>query len=333
MAPGDKKQIVFVIATIGRSPSIVVPFKSLEVSEWSYKRVIKNEYDDHRDPSPPPSPQPLPKSRKYVEEVKAEGKVGDIEYDETVSVRDGYYSDVCRLTCTEDTKTFIADHISLWRYIMDNTEKLPNYVIIIEDDNTITGESFITNLDNIIKILNDNNVDVLQLVTHTKLLKDRKSQHLMLLPDLEAFKGSFDVSLSAYIIRQDAVRKFYSYFTNNKPNFDISLEILRVENTLGITRYVMDNDRYVHHDYKLANEFMKNRKNRTSIKSRIDGWIMDNWPSFYHRMYYPLFSVFGKYDITMMFLIAIVVIIGLAIFDVNNKLLWLLSGIFLAYSM
>nr|AEB40187.1 FPV140 protein [Avipoxvirus India/07/2009]AEB40190.1 FPV140 protein [Avipoxvirus India/08/2009] len=327
MAPGDKKQIVFVIATIGRSPSIVVPFKSLEVSEWSYKRVIKNEYDDHRDP---PSPQPLPKSR---EEVKAEGKVGDIEYDEMVSVRDGYYSDVCRLTCTEDTKTFIADHISLWRYIMDNTEKLPNYVIIIEDDNTITGESFITNLDNIIKILNDNNVDVLQLVTHTKLLKDRKSQHLMLLPDLEAFKGSFDVSLSAYIIRQDAVRKLYSYFTNNKPNFDISLEILRVENTLGITRYVMDNDRYVHHDYKLANEFMKNKKNRTSIKSRIDGWIMDNWPSFYHRMYYPLFSVFGKYDITMMFLIAIVVIIGLAIFDVNNKLLWLLSGIFLAYSM
>nr|AHL69636.1 FPV140 protein [Avipoxvirus OKr-2014] len=330
MAPGDKKQIVFVITTIGRSPSSVVPFKNLEVSEWSYKKGINNEYDYG---NPPPSPEPLPKSRKYAEEPQAEGKVGDIEYDEMVSVRDGYYSDVCRLTCTEDTKTFIADHISLWRYIMDNAEKLPNYVVIIEDDNTITGESFITNLDNIIKILSDNNVDILQLVTHTKLLKDRNSQHLMLLPDLEAFKGSFDVSLSAYIIRQDAVRKLYSYFTNNRPNFDISLEILRIENTLGINRYVVDNDRYVHHDYKLANEFMKNKKNRSSIKSRIDSWIMDNWPSFYHRMYYPLFSVFGKYDITMMFLIAIVIIIGLAIFDINNKLLWLLSGVFLAYSM
>nr|AHL69633.1 FPV140 protein [Avipoxvirus OKr-2014] len=320
MAPVEKKQIIFVITTIGRSPSTVVPFKNLEVSEWSYKKGI--DYDDYEDL---PSPQPLPKIRNREED--------DIEYDEMVSVRDSYYSDVCRLTCTEDTKTFIADHLSLWRYIMDNTEKLPNYIIIIEDDNTITGESFITNLDNIIKILSDNNVDILQLVTHTKLLKDRNSQHIMLLPDLEAFKGSFDVSLSAYIIRQDAVRKLYSYFTNNKPNFDISLEILRVENTLGINRYVMDNDRYVYHDYKLSNEFMKNKKIKSSVKSRIDNWIMDNWPSFYHRMYYPLFSVFGKYDITMMFLIAIVIIIGLAIFDINNKLLWLLSGIFLAYSI
>nr|QBX88996.1 FPV140 [Avipoxvirus sp.]QBX88997.1 FPV140 [Avipoxvirus sp.]QBX88998.1 FPV140 [Avipoxvirus sp.] len=327
MAPGDKKQIIFVITTIGRPSSTVVPFKNLEVSEWSYKKGIKNGYDEYRDP---PSPKPLPKSKQ---EPNADYKVGDIEYDEMVSVRDGYYSDVCRLTCTEDTKIFIADHISLWRYIMDNAEKLPNYVVIMEDDNTITGEGFISNLENLTKVLNVTKVDLLHLVTNTKMLKDGNFQPSMLFPDLEAFKGSFDVSFSAYFFRQEAVRKFFSYFTNNKPSFDISLEILRIENTLGITRYVVDNDRYVYHDYKLANEFMKNKKNRLSIKSRIDGWIMDNWPSFYHRMYYPLFSVFGKYDITMMFLIAIVIIIGLAIFDINNKLLWLLSGVFLAYSM
>ncbi|QRI42905.1 putative IMV envelope protein [Cheloniid poxvirus 1] len=318
----NNKQSIFVVAAIGRSPSSVIPFKSAPFIEWDYVKSIREEYDK----IPPPSPE---------KDAQVEPKVGNLEndrfYDESVILRDTFYSDLCRLTCTDETKNFIANHISLWKYIIDNSTKLPEYIIIIEDDNTVMNETFTTKINDIINTLKINNINFLQLVTHNKILKDRESKNIMLLPDLEIYKGSIDISLSAYIVNQEIINKLYSYFVNNKPSLDISLELIRIENNLGINRYVMSNEQYIKHDYTLVNEFRTNKKVKSSIKSRINNWIMYNYPSFYNRMYTPLFSLFGRYDISPLFLIAVIIITGLAIFDVNNKFVWLLAGIFFAY--
>ncbi|AYP74159.1 putative IMV envelope protein [Fowlpox virus] len=331
MGLDNNKQVIFVINAIGRSPSVVIPSKNIDILEWSYLKTIKYGYeDDDRSPSPP-LPPPSEKD-KFVPEPKIGKLENDRFYDETIAVRDAFYSDLCRLTCTDETKNFIANHVSLWKYIIDNSAKLPEYIIIIEDDNTVTSETFITKINDIINTLKINNINFLQLVTHNKILKDRESKNIMLLPDLEIYKGGIDISLSAYIVNQEIVQKLYSYFTNNKPSLDISLELIRVETNLGINRYVMSNEQYIKHDYTLVNEFRNSKKAKSSIKSRINNWIMYNYPSFYNTMYSPLFSLFGRYDISALFLIAVVIIIGLAIFDVNNKLVWLLAGIFFAYS-
>ncbi|ARF02740.1 SWPV1-162 [Shearwaterpox virus] len=323
------KQNIFVIDVIGRSPNTVVPFKSIEVLGWNYLKTVRERDDYYDESSRPPSPS----EKDGVPEPKMANIENDRFYDDAVIARDIFYSDICRLTCTEETKNFIANHISLWKYVIDNSTKLPEYIIVLEDNNTIMSDTFITQIDNIVKVLKDNNIDILQLVTHNKILKDRDSKKIMLLPDVEIYKGSIDISLSAYIVSQEAIKKLYSYFTNNKPNLDISLEFLRVESNIGLNRYVMSNEQYIKHDYTLVNEFRISKKVKTSIKSRINRWIMFNYPSFYDRMYTPLFSLFGKYDISALFLIAIIIIIGLAIFDVNNKLVWLLAGMFLAYTL
>nr|CDQ47763.1 IMV envelope protein [Canarypox virus] len=309
-----ERQNIFVINAIGRPPSIVIPYKNIEIVKWSYLETVRREYDDIPDP-------------------KIGNQYDDRFYDEATVARDGFYSDICRLTCTDETKNFIANHVSLWKYVIDNSSKLPDYIIIMEDNNTVTNETFITKISDIITIIKDNNIDFLQLVTHNNILKDRESKKIMLLPDLEIYKGSIDISLSAYIVNQETIKKLYSYFTNNKPSLDISLEVLRVESSLGINRYVMSNEQYIKHDYTLVNEFRNNKKAKSSIKSRVNNWIMRNYPSFYARMYTPLFSLFGKYDISALFLISLIIIVGLAIFDVNNKLVWLLAGIFFAYTL
>ncbi|UOX38815.1 hypothetical protein [Finch poxvirus] len=321
----NNKQNIFIVAAIGRSPTSVIPFKNAQFVEWDYLKSIREEYDK----IPPP---PVEKDEHAVDP-----KIGNLKddrfYDEATIARDVFYSDICRLTCTDETKNFIANHISLWKYIMDNSDKLSEYVIIIEDNNTITNEVFITKINDIITVLKNNNIDFLQLVTSNNLLKDRTSNRIMLLPDLEIYKGGIDISLSAYIANKETIKKLYSHFTNNKPSMDISVEIYRASNTLGMNRYVMSNEQYVKHDYMLVNEFRTNKKVKSSIKSKINSWIMYNYPSFYANMYTPLFSLFGKYDISALFLIAVIIIIGLVIFDVNNKLVWLLAGIFFAYTI
>nr|CAJ43770.1 CNPV186 protein [Avipoxvirus CVL]CAJ43774.1 CNPV186 protein [Avipoxvirus CVL]CAJ43780.1 CNPV186 protein [Avipoxvirus CVL]CAJ43789.1 CNVP186 protein [Avipoxvirus CVL] len=320
----NNKQSIFVVAAIGRSPSSVIPFKSAPFIEWDYVKSIREEYDK----IPPPSPE---------KDAQVDPKIGNLKddrfYDEDTIARDIFYSDICRLTCTDETKNSIANHISLWKYVIDNSDKLSEYIIVIEDNNTITSEVFITKIDDIITVLKKNNIDFLQLVTSNNLLKDRTSNRIMILPDLEIYKGGIDVSLSAYIVSKETINKLYSYFTNNKPSMDISVEIYRAGDTLGINRYVMSNDQYVKHDYMLVNEFRTSKKVKSSIKSKLNNWIMRNYPSFYANMYTPLFSLFGKYDISALFLIAVIIIIGLVIFDVNNKLVWFLTGIFFVYSL
>lgn len=331
-------QNIFVINTIGRSPNSVVPFKVLPLSEWTYHKGITDEHEYPYSPVngiDPKAYDGMIRDEYPVIKDDREPKVGyqDDDYTEEIAARDVFYSDLCRLTCTEETKMSIANHMSLWRFIIQNSDSMPEYVIIMEDVNTVNNETFLTNIDNIIAVLKENNIDMLQLITHNKIMKDRKFKRIEILPGLDIYKGGLDISLTAYIIRQDAIKKLYNYFSNNKPSLDMTLEIIKLEKTLDINRYVMDNDSFIRYDYKLKNAYRNSTKNKSSVKSRIDNWIMNNYPSFYNKMYTPLFSVFGKYDVTMLLLVAIVVIIGLAIFDVNNKFVWLLSGIFFSYSL
>lgn len=123
---------VFIVNSIGRAPASTVPYKTLSVEQWTYPTEKDGEED----------------------------------------ARNIYFSDICRLTCTEETKTSISNQISLWKHISE-TDNLPEYVMVLEDDNTIRNEKILSGFTNITAAMKQNKIDMLQLVTPTRMLKDK----------------------------------------------------------------------------------------------------------------------------------------------------------------
>ncbi|ATI21018.1 IMV heparin binding surface protein [Western grey kangaroopox virus] len=287
-------------------------------------------------PRPPVRPEPTPRPPVRPEPTPRHRHKPDSEPEPEPAT---YYSSICKLTCSEEAKLRIVNHLSLWKTIAAQGPTVPEkrvditeYFAVIEDDNVAT-ERLIEYLPRIVSGMRVRSIDVLQLSADVYV--GTRAHELIAegTPAIYSHPVRFGTSLSAYIISAGAARKLHEYFERNRPSTDLALELGRAETALGLRRHAIANSSdFIRHD----NRFVSARRlhaGRGSARRRAEGWLAERYPDTYSRLSTPLFSLFGTYDVSFFSVVAILFFVVLIVFDVHARLAWMLAGALLAFSL
>ncbi|ATI21182.1 IMV heparin binding surface protein [Eastern grey kangaroopox virus] len=280
-------------------------------------------------PRPPVHPEPTPRHRHE----------SDLEPEPEPAT---YYSSICKLTCSEEAKLRIVNHLSLWKTIAAESVQGPTvpekrvditeYFAVIEDDNVAT-ERLLEYLPQIVSGMRVRGIDVLQLSADVYV--GTRAHELITegTPAIYSHPMRFGTSLSAYIISAGAARKLHEYFEKNRPSTDLALELGRAENALGLRRHAIANSSdFIRHDSRFVSA-RRLHAGRGGARRRAEGWLAERYPDTYSRLSTPLFSLFGTYDVSFFSVAAILFFVVLIVFDVHARLAWMLAGALLAFSL
>uniref|UniRef100_A0A3G2M162 Fusion protein n=2 Tax=Swinepox virus TaxID=10276 RepID=A0A3G2M162_SWPV len=242
-----------------------------------------------------------------------------------------YFSGLCSIICTTETKTSVANHFSLWDAYAKANIKDPEkkFIVVLEDENKL--HDLIT-IHRCIKSMLEKEIDIIQLRevftnSNARVLLNQENND-----SIYSYTGGYDFSLSAYIIRLSSAIKIIEDIKKIKGvSTSLSFEMYRLEKELNINRQVInDAIKYVSYDTRyLSNKRVDEMRN--GLWNRLGKWMSNRFPDMSYILTHPLFSFFGLFDITVIGVVIILFIILMLIFDVNSKLLWFLSGIGFTY--
>ncbi|AYC44768.1 IMV envelope protein p35 [Moosepox virus GoldyGopher14] len=314
---------VFIIPIVGRSGFDVIPDMQLESS--SAKDIYEINKEDKTPGFSLEKDKDLSFSYKYYNWKRVEHSGGIENFKE-------YFSGFCNFMCTSEIKESIVKHFSLWESLAQASilDKENKFIFVIEDDNTLYD---IITLHRCIYSMQEKNIDFLQMreILHNNNVRTLFNQE----PNKEtmySYTGSYDFSLSAYIIRlSTATELIHEILKMNGISTSLGFEMYRLENEKGLNRQVLnDASTYLEHNIKyISDKRVKDMRN--GIWNRIGKWISTRFPDFAYILSHPLFSFFGLFDVTIIGVLIILFIIIMAIFDVNSKLLWFIAGILFTY--
>ncbi|QHG62633.1 IMv p35 heparan binding surface protein [Cetacean poxvirus 1] len=243
-----------------------------------------------------------------------------------------FYTDLCKSICPIESKELLAHHLSLWEHLKDNDvleKKIPEYVVIIEDDNTIHNHDVIKNL---IISMKKNNIDTLQLKPSIfGSYENGVSIKLIDEPPIYARPGMYDLNLSAYIINSKKAISLTDAIISSGGltgiSTGLSYEIAAHENKLSISRYVIENsDDFITFDSFLRNK-MRLDTNKQSLVNKVMGWLNKYYPNTVYALTTPLFSILGLFEVNIMGMLTLIIIVLLIMFDVQNKFVWFCTGV------
>ncbi|AST09494.1 IMV heparin binding surface protein [NY_014 poxvirus] len=237
-----------------------------------------------------------------------------------------FFSGFCNTMCTLETKTHILKHLSLWdsSQFLELQKSKIDYVVIIENDNTIEDITFIRP---VIDAMSKNKIEILQM--REVMIGSRVKTELVTTKEhtIYSYSAGYDISLSAYIINVDAAIKLVNEIVKSGGvSSGFYFEIGRLENELNINRQIMeDAAKYVRHDPRLVAERRFDTM-KPNFWSRIGKAMAKRFPTVMYTFTTPLISFFGLFDINVIGFILILFIMFMLIFDVRSRLLWFLTG-------
>ncbi|CAC21312.1 74L protein [Yaba-like disease virus] len=242
-----------------------------------------------------------------------------------------YFSSFCNIICSQELKTSVSKHFSLWEQYAKANIKDPEkkFFVVLEDDNTLHD---LTTIHVCISSMIEKNIDILQL----REIMYNNNVRTLLNPGYKqamySYTGGYDFSLSAYIIRvSTAIRFINEIKSKGGVSASLNFELSKIENDLKVNRQVLnDSSIYVTHDARFVS-YKRVDENRNKMLNKIENWIAGRFPNAYYTITHPLFSFFGLFDINIVGMITILLILILFIFEVNSKLLWFLSGAMFSY--
>ncbi|ADT91104.1 MV heparin binding surface protein [Cotia virus SPAn232] len=243
-----------------------------------------------------------------------------------------YFTGICNVLCTSESKKSMANHFSLWEAYkkVNITDQENKFIVVIEDENTLFDSNFLTE---VITAMYKKNIDILQL---KETLYNGNTRSLLLAQDskntIYTYTGGYDFCLSAYIIRISKMKELITSILNmGGISTSLNFEMTRLEKDLNINRQVLNEAyKFVESDKKsLSHKRIENMK--SSIWNRLGLWASNRFPHLSYIMTNPLFSFFGLFDITVLGVCIILFTIILMIFNVNSNLLWFIAGALFTY--
>ncbi|AAR07430.1 74L [Yaba monkey tumor virus] len=242
-----------------------------------------------------------------------------------------YFSSLCNMVCSQELKTSLSKHFSLWEQYTNVEIKDPEkkFFVVLEDDNTLHD---LTTLHICISSMFEKKIDILQLreIMYNNNVRTLLNQGYK--QSMYSYTGGYDFSLSAYIIRvSTAMALINNIKSNGGISASLNFELSKIENDLKINRQVLnDSSTYITHDTRFVS-YKRVDEKRNKMLNRLENWVAGRFPDAYYTVTHPLFSFFGLFDINIVGVITILLILILFIFEVNSKFLWFLSGAMFSY--
>ncbi|QGN68079.1 IMV heparin binding surface protein [Equine molluscum contagiosum-like virus] len=246
---------------------------------------------------------------------------------EAVSKGADYYSGLCHVLCSEETKQTIRNHLSLWGSFVDRKEE-SDYALVVEDDNTVL-QLLLDLAPALTTAMRTNNIDILQLAD---VLYAGTSGQVALntTPATFAYAAPLRVNLSAYLIHKHAALRLHEELVRSRVTAGLGLELARLERSMNLRRMVLSKaSEFVAHDYSYRNK-ARHDAHGASWRQRAGDWLSRRYPDVYSTMTMPVFSLFGRFDVSVLALLGVLLLVVLVAFDVHSRLAWLITGALLS---
>uniref|UniRef100_A0AAU7E1I2 IMV heparin binding surface protein n=1 Tax=Rousettus bat poxvirus TaxID=3141933 RepID=A0AAU7E1I2_9POXV len=240
-----------------------------------------------------------------------------------------YFSTLCSAFCTPENKRAIVQHLTLWRHISGTTD-VSDYVIVVEDDNTVT-QQLLDTAPALTAALAAAGIDVLQL-TGSTLTGFAERMPLTTTPPMYAAPPAYP-SLQAYIIRRTAAALLHNNFVNRKVSTGLTFELGAIERATGIKHLGLeDNATFVFHEYELTNKARIDAHGPT-FHQRVSSWFARNYPESFSAVTTPVFSLFGKVNVSVSGLVVLLLVVLFIVFDVRSRVVWFIVGMIVSWSI
>ncbi|WGD01359.1 m71l [Myxoma virus] len=242
-----------------------------------------------------------------------------------------YFSGLCNLLCTSESRNSMARHFSLWEEYVKTPVKDPNsvYIVVLEDDTTLLD---LTTIHKTITSMVEKNIDILQLRETLHNSNARNILYQGASESMHSYTGGYDFSLSAYIIKISAATRIVEEIIRTKGiSTTLSYEMYKMERALQINRQVLNEaSAYVQHNtLYVSNKRVNEMKH--GLWNRVSQWMSGKFPNIAYFLSHPVVSFFGLFDITILGVSIVLFIILLLVFGINSKLLWFLAGTLITY--
>lgn len=240
-----------------------------------------------------------------------------------------YFSTLCSAFCTSENKRSIVNHLTLWRHISSSAD-ISNYVVVVEDDNTVT-QLLLDSAPALVDALAASGVGVLQL-TGSTVSGVAERIPLTTTPPAYAAPPTYP-ALSAYIIDRASAATLHNNFLSRKVSAGLTFELASIERASSIRRLALeDSAAYVMHEYDLTNK-ARISAHGPSIQQRVSSWFARNYPESFSAMTTPVFSIFGKVNLSVSGLLVLLLVVLFIVFDVRSRVVWFIVGMIVSWSI